>query len=71
MARLLETTGFAALLVALLVPGAVAAQDDETAYARWGGLSVLGAGPNYSDIGAGVFDVRATFEDSDGSAAWR
>lgn len=71
MARLMNTTGVAALLGALLVPGPVAAQDDETAYAEWGGLSVRGDAPHYLDVGAGVFDLRATFEDSEGSAAGR
>lgn len=71
MARLLKAPYVATLLAALLVPGAVAAQDDETDFARWGGLVVRGNAPNYLDVGAGVFDFRAPFEDSARSAAGR
>jgi lipid A 3-O-deacylase len=70
MARLMKTMGIAAVLGALLVPGAVAAQD-EADYLRWGGLSIRGADANYLDVGAGVFDFRAPFDDSRRSAAGR
>jgi lipid A 3-O-deacylase len=70
MARLMRTMGVAALLAALLAPGAAAAQD-EVDYLRWGGLSLRGAAPNYLDIGAGVFDFRAPFDASRRSAAGR
>ena len=65
----LKTRRRAALLTALLFPGAVAARDDETAYVWWGGLSVLGDAPNYLDVGAGVLNLRATIEDEDGDSA--
>jgi lipid A 3-O-deacylase len=71
MARLKTTTGVAALLGALLVPWTAVAQDDEAAFAQWGGLSLRGTAPNFLDVGVGVFDFRAPFDDSRRSAAGR
>lgn len=70
LSRLMRIMEVTALLAALLVPGAVAAQDERD-FAQWGGLSVRGTAPNYLDVGVGVFDFRAPFDDSERSAAGR
>ncbi len=72
MARRVHATSIAALIAGLFIPAAVAADASGTSdFARWGGFSVRGAAPHYIDVGAGVFDFRAAFDESERSAAGR